>query len=407
MSIVQTTVDHAFGTAVKKRQVPGIAAVALDRDGNVIFKGSYGSINVDDAAAAPVSSRTTMRIYSLTKLVTVVAALQLLEAGRFQLDDAVEDYVPSIRQVQVLEGFSNEGLPRLRPARTKPTIRQLMTHTAGFTYHFLDHDTHRYRKWFWAQRGKQAPETMDSEEYMFPIAFDPGTAYAYGISIEWLGRVIEVISQRTLDEYLRQHIFKPLGMDKTGNAHPADMWVHVARADGTVTSVGPAVADIDAHGGQYLNSSLDEYSTFLVTILNGGIHPKTKVRLLSEHTVTEYLFEDHAQRVLGRSSKPPPAKAGCIGVFYSADQRLTLDGDLLSGVRKGWSLGLMLAQEPVKYGRDAGSGSWAGLANLYFWLDPRAGRLGLVMTAMFPFLNREVLELCGRLESAVYEHGML
>lgn len=407
MSSIQTKLDHAFIVGVNERRIPGIAAVVLDRHGNTIFKGCYGNVHVDNASAHPVTPTTMMKIYSLTKLVTVVAALQLLEDGRFDLDDPVQRYVPSVGQVQVLEGFSEHGEPLLRPPRTKITIRHLMTHTAGFTYPFLDQDTRRYRKWFWNRQGKQVPDVMSEEEYVFPLAFDPGMAYSYGISIDWLGLVVEFVSQMSLDDYFTQHIFSPLGMTKTGNKQPADVWLHVPDGKDKVSSICSANTDVDAHGGHYLNSNLDEYSTFLVTILNGGFNEERRVRLLKAETVAKYLFSDHINSLLEASPDVLPAKAATIGVFKTADPRLSLDGELLPGVSKGWSLGLMLAKEPVKDGRNAGSGSWAGLGNLFCWLDPTAGILGLVMTSILPFMNKDVLDLCSHLERAVYKQDGL
>lgn len=126
-----------FEAVAEARKVPGIAAIALDRSGDVLFKGVFGTTNNDDSSAAALTPTTPIIIWSCTKLVTSVAALQLLEQGKLALDDPVEGYVPQIKEIQVLEGFKDDGSPILRAPKTKATILMLMTHTAGFTYDFF------------------------------------------------------------------------------------------------------------------------------------------------------------------------------------------------------------------------------------------------------------------------------
>ena len=159
-----------FEAVVTEKRVPGVAAVALDRSGDIIFKGTFGTTNLDDPSAAPLTSSTPIRIFSCTKLITTVAALQLLEEGKIQLDDPVERYVPWIKQFQVLEGFGDDDVePVFRAPRTKATILHLMTHTGDFTYDFVDKDTFQWRNWYVKQNPSASLVSGMRSYYEFPF----------------------------------------------------------------------------------------------------------------------------------------------------------------------------------------------------------------------------------------------
>ena len=116
---MDSQLNPVFEAAVKAKKVPGVAAIALDRSGDILFKGVYGTTNLDDSDAAPLSSRTPFMLWSCTKLVTSVAALQLVEQGKLHLEDPVEKYVPEIAKIQVLDGFKPDGEPILRKTTEK------------------------------------------------------------------------------------------------------------------------------------------------------------------------------------------------------------------------------------------------------------------------------------------------
>ena len=389
-----------FEAAAKEKKVPGVAAIALDRSGDVLFKGTYGVVNTDDPSAKPLTSTTPIMIWSCTKLVTAVAALQLVEQGKLKLDDEVEKYVPDIKNIQVLEGFKEDGSPILRAQKTKATILMLMTHTAGFSYDFFDANTCKWREW-----AKQTPTVYIGgamEAFASPMIADPGTKYTYGINIDWLGFVVEAMSGMPLNEYMEKNILTPLGLKDSGS-HPragadARLITHIRGEDGKLTAAPPIVAAENPEkfgGGHFLYSTLDDYSTFLLTILNNGTHPKSGAQILKEETVKEYLFKDQINKICSNTG---------IGEIRTVNPVLSNEGEFLPGVKKGWSCGLMMNSEGSPKGRSAGSGSWAGLGNLYYWLDPVAGKLGLVMSGIFPFMDREVCHLFDELERAVYGH---
>ena len=389
-----------FEAASEAKKVPGVAAIALDKSGDVLFRGAYGSTNLDDPTAPSLTSKTPMLIWSCTKLVTTVAALQLVDQGKLHLDDLVEKHVPSIAKIQVLEGFTPEGEAILRAPTTKATVLMLMTHTAGFTYAFSNNDTLTWCNH--ARQGEPEPPPVGSlKSYETPLAFDPGTKYEYGVNTDWLGFAVEAVSGVPLNEYVEEHILKPLGMDDSGShvkEGVSPMAIHIRGEDGGLAAL-PAISHPPAPerfgGGGYLYASLDDYSTLLLTILNKGTHPVSNVEILKKETADEYLFQDQIHKICSNSG---------VGVFTTANPVLASEGEFLPGLEKGWSAGLMLNMEGSPRGRNTGSGQWAGLGNLYYWVDPKAGRLGLIMSGILPFMDKEVLHLFDELERAVYGH---
>ena len=177
-------------------------------DHGLLYEGIFGKRRLGDGPA--MTRDTVFRIASMVKLITSVAALQLVEQNKLSLDAPVPDIEPAIGSPQVLDGFDAKGLPQLRPAQRPITLRHLLTHTSGFAYRLWDAKAARYAKSLEllpkAQR-KLAPAT--------PLMFDPGTRWQYGTSIDWVGRIVEAISGETLDVYFRKHILDPLGMNDT------------------------------------------------------------------------------------------------------------------------------------------------------------------------------------------------
>ena len=398
--MAQQTVEKAFKAATDAKKIAGVAGIALDRSGKELFKGAYGVTNLsDDSKAKPMTADTPVMIWSCTKIVTCVCALQLLEQDKLKLDDLVEKYVPEIKEIKVLEGFNADGSPKLREPKTKPTILMLMTHTAGFSYDFFDEPTLTYQNYM-----KHTPHTYaggDRHNFNTPFLFEPGSQYTYGVSIDWLGFVIEKISGMRLDEYVQKNILDVLGMKnsgahlKSGTFAEDGLLVHHRGEDGSLTA-NPAIAYAENPevygGGHYLYSTLNDYSTFLLALLNGGTEPRSGAQILQEETVSKYVFGDQIGQICSSDG---------IGVIPSCAPPLSLEGEFLPGLKKGWSCGLMLNHESLK-GRSAGSGAWAGLGNLYFFIDPKGGKLAFVMSGILPFMDPEVLTLFDTLEKAIY-----
>lgn len=235
------------------------------------------------------------------------------------------------------------------------------------------------------------------------LQFDPGQQYNYGINIDKLGFVVEKLSGLSLPEYIKQNITDPLGMTSTGPTLNEDNYliVHVRDGEGKLTAV-PSIkhAKNPDHfgGGHYLIGTLNDYTKLLLTLLNDGTNPQNGGTILKPETVQNYVFKDMIPSV------------GCspdgIGVIpQSCAPGASNAGEFMAGVPKGWSCGLMLNMSDSPDGRKANSGAWAGLGNLYYWIDRSHGIAGIIGTAVLPFMDADTLELFEKVEKFAYGNG--
>jgi CubicO group peptidase (beta-lactamase class C family) len=378
-------IDGSLDQAVAERVVPGVVAVAGDRDGTS-YEAAFGSVSADGGAAARPD--TMIALASMTKAITCVAALQLLEQERIELQQPVGDILPSFDQLQVLEGFDGD-VPRLRAPASRATIRQLFTHTSGLAYFFANADILRYHQ----LTGIPDPTLGMRRVFEIPLVADPGTRWEYGISTDWLGLVIEAVSGQDLASYCEQHIFTPLGMSETTfRPSPSQrarlMTVHARTPDAGLV---PAPVELPSEpefwsGGAGAVGTGPDYLRFMRALLRGG--ELDGERILSPHTV-ELAFTDHLDGL------ELPA------VMRSAVPELTNDVPALP-FAQGFGLGLHLTLEDLPGVRRSGSGDWAGLFNCYFWVDRSAGVAGALLTQVLPFFDARVVELALAFEAAIY-----
>ncbi len=205
---VTSPLDAVLASGVETGRIPGVIAMAANSDG-IIYQGASGVRDV--ASNTGMTVDTIVRIASMTKAVTSVAIMQLVEQGKIELDQPVSVYMPELTQVRVLEGFDADNMPILRAAKSPVTIRQLLTHTSGYVYDIWNENAARY-----ATTGRGANTSDGRPDFTdVPLAFDPGSKWEYGISTDILGVLVEVVSGQSLDDYFREHIFAPLNMPDT------------------------------------------------------------------------------------------------------------------------------------------------------------------------------------------------
>ena len=383
-------IDAVLRQAVASGDVPGVVAMAASGE-DVVYAGAFGVRDL--AAGTAMTGDTVFRIASMTKMVTAVAALQLVEQGRLALDAPVPDIDPALSAPRVLEGFDAAGAPRLRPARRPITLRQLMTHTAGFTYEVWDANTLRYV----AATGMPSASTGELAALRLPLAFDPGTRWEYGLNMDWVGQIVEAVSGQALDAYVSEHITMPLGMADTGFiAAPAQRArqasVHQRAADGTLAPLPLEAPFSEEHrpefwaGGAGLYSTAADYLTLLRMLLHGGSF--AGARILREETVAEMARNHIGDLEAGILKTTTPARSN--------------DVDLFPGSALRWGLGPMINMAAGPHGRSAGTLTWGGVFNSYFWLDPARQIAGVMMTQILPFADARALRLYGRFESGVY-----
>jgi len=385
-SAAHIQIDRVLREAVDAREVPGIVALAAD-DKGLIYEGAFGVRDLDTSGAMRLD--TLFRIASMTKAITSVAAMQLVEQGRIALDDPVPDIDPALARPQVLSGFDAAGQPKLRPAKRPITLRHLLTHTAGFTYDWSNPDTARY-----AQLTGLPPTSSGKLAALGqPLGFDPGDRWEYGINIDWAGRLVEPLSGKTLDAYLREHICGPLGMRDTGFVLSMEQRARLARVhqrqpDGALatTSFEFTTEPEFYSGGGTLYSTARDYLTFLQMLLQGG--ELNGARILRPETVA-LINQNHVGELqAGRLSSRIPERARDFELFPNMPVR--------------WGLAYMLNTQPGPNGRSAMSGSWAGIFNSYYWLDPARRVAGVIMAQFLPFADPAMLRLYGEFERGVY-----
>lgn len=353
----------------------------VDRDG-VRYARSLGQ--ADASTGAAMAEDTLCQIASMTKALVSLAAMQLVEAGRLSLDAPVGDVLVELADPQVLTGFDAAGQPRLRAAVRPLTLRHLLTHTSGFGYFFIHPEVLQY----FGAVGQPAPGSLAS--IRMPLMFDPGERWEYGVSTDWVGRVVEAVTSERLGDYMARQIFAPLGMTQTAfrGALPADAArVHTRLPDGgfKVEPMFFGGGEFDAGGGG-LTGTAPDYARFVQMILRGGELDGN--RLLKAETVAEM-----ARNQVG------PLRAGAMG---SSMLVLAKPYDTLPDQHTGWGLGFLINPEIGPNGRSPGSLAWAGIFNSYYWIDPVAGLGGVFMSQLAPFGDAGALACFGALERMAY-----
>lgn len=350
-------------------RVPGVVAMATDRTAN-IYEGAAGVRTM--GADQPMTTDTVFAIFSTTKAITGTAALQLVEEGRLDLDAPAKTYAPEIGALQVIEGFDASGEPKLRAPKRDITTKMLLLHTAGLGYDFFNETYNRLAQ----EKGQPSVITGSKASLRTPLLFDPGEQWEYGSNMDWCGQVIEAITGKRLGEVCEERIFRPLGMTDTTfeitdalRARCAGM--HARGADGALTPMEFELTNTpEVHmGGHGLYSTVGDYMKFIRMWLNDGAGPNGRV--LKPETVAMA-----ARNHLGdKKIKMLP------GVIPS----LSNDAEFFPGLSKSWSYTFMVNDEPAPTGRPAGAIGWAGLANLFYWIDRENGFGGFWATQILPF----------------------
>jgi CubicO group peptidase (beta-lactamase class C family) len=378
-------IDQILQEPAQTEVIPGVVAMAARGD-QVIYQGAFGRRMLPDGP--PITLDTVFRIASMTKAVTAVAAMQLVEKGRLSLDAPAASVMPELASRQILEGFDGSGKPILRPTRSPITLRHLLTHTAGFGYDTWNADLQRYHR----ETGLPAVRTGLLAGLQAPLTFEPGMRWQYGINIDWAGRMIEAVSGEDLETYFQRHIFAPLGMANTSYLVRPGMEPRLATVHAR-TEQGLQPLQLDSRpprefypGGGGLYSTADDYLTFLRMLLSQGTFGGNTV--LQKDTVETMLQNHIGPLMVERMLSAVPASSN--------------DVELFPGMAKKWGLSFLINMEPVPGGRAANSAAWAGLYNTYYWLDPTSKVAGLLMTQVLPFADEAVLDLLASFEAGVY-----
>lgn len=380
-AVLQKTVHQAGGA-------PGVVAIATDRQRN-FYEGSAGVREM--GREQPMTTDTVFAIFSCTKALTGTALMQLVEEGLVSLDDPAKDYVPEIADIQVLDGFDSNGQPKLRPPKSDITLNQLMLHTAGFSYEFFSHDDLAFRT------AMETPTVVSStfDGIKTVLLFDPGERWAYGVNIDWIGKVVEAVRGKRLGQAMKERIFTPLDMQDSAFEITPSMQsrlasLHTRAEDGQLAPwdlVLPQPPEMDM-GGHGLYATVEDYMKFIRMLLNDGQGPQGRV--LKAETVARM------------------AKNGLDGLrsggWTSSIPALSNDGEFFPGLKKSWAYTFQVNEEPTPSGRPPGQLMWAGLANLFYWIDRQNGIGGMWASQILPFQDIASYPGFVDFESAVYRY---
>jgi len=360
------------------------ALTLLARHGKIVHQASLGLM--DREAGKPMQLDTIVRLYSMTKPITCVALMTLYEKGYFQLFDPVSKFIPAFYDLKVYDGEDASGV-KLADLEREVNVRDLLIHTSGLTYHFLENGQVEamYRK---SQLfGDKPLADFVADLLTLPLAFQPGSAWRYSVSHDVVAYLIEVLSGQPLDVYLRENLFEPLGMVDTGFYVPEDKldrfaaqygsgdivepdmtitkWYNVAmegvnrRISGLENSLESAQHNV-FRGGHGLVSTAPDYLRFCQMLLNNG--ELDGKRVLSRKTV----------ELMTANQIVPELLPYEIGGVYSLGYGYGLGFRVLMDVGQAQRMG------------SVGEYGWAGAANTYFWIDPKEAFIGIQMAQFQP-----------------------
>ncbi|KAL7411316.1 beta-lactamase/transpeptidase-like protein [Mrakia frigida] len=396
-------VEELIKESVNSKRTPPFFFTAVSANGPLVSF-NFGK----DQNGNQISCDTVIRIHSMTKMVTSIAALQLVDRGLITLDTDVGEHLPGLAHPKVLQGFTEAGEPILVEAKNKVTLTLLLNHSSGLASEGDFPDLARYRK----LKGLNH-ETEDDPKLYFdqPLVFEPGTRYTYSPSTDFVGKLIETLTGLSLEEYFQANIFKPLGMDSTSFLLTPNLasrlTLPIAWRDLSTSNiqpdipsdaafytrygaVPPASPPIQRGGGGLLSTTYD-YTLLLTHLLrlspNSPVPlPQGEKRLVSEDSwkkMFEGSFTD--ERAIEDLSIHKPGVHGP----RSGDQQ--------------WSVGgLCLNLMDWEGRRKAGSGYWAGLSNILFFIDPVTGVAAMGGSQMFPVDDEIIEDVWAQAQKIVY-----
>ncbi|KAL8721127.1 MAG: hypothetical protein Q9181_007777 [Wetmoreana brouardii] len=392
------SMEETFENACAENIIPGAVLLAANSSGSFKYENVFGSSSLKDfSSKPPLKIDSMMWIASCTKLVTSVAALQLVEKGHLGLDDDVGSILPEVAELEVLTGF-DAGKPQLAKRRNQITLRLLLTHSAGLTYDFLDP---LLTQWC-AYHGRAVGPTVDPtktvlESYTLPLAYEPGTAWGYGSSIDFVGLMVERVTHLSLQEYFVQNIWQALAikdivfhLDQHDELRDRLTDMSMRDPSGGLAIHTPdrfwSLKLTDDYGGAGLYSSPPEYFKLVHAILQND------EQLLKKSTV-EKMFKPQLSDK-SRVSLMETLASPTLGPIL---------GGLPPELEKDHGLAGLLQMEDLPNSRKKGTLTWGGMPNLTWFVDRDADLCGLYASQIFPLGEPRTLEMREVFQKAMYQ----
>lgn len=381
-----SAIDAALEQMCADKSLAGITAIA-GTGSEIIYDNAFGKRGL--ANDTPMTTDSVFWIASMTKAITGAAAMQLVEQGKLSLDEPLGRLLPDFANPQVLEGFDDEGAPKLRPANKPLTLRNLLTHTSGYCYDMWNGDMVAFLK----AQGVTRASAGQKKSLNGPVVTEPGTRWEYSIGIDIAGLAVEAASGKSLGAYFQDHLFAPLGMSDTGfriseTMRPRLVGMHMRAADGSLdpmpfeTQQNPVLE----MGGGGLYSTTRDYLRFTQMILNNG-------KAGGQHILKPETIADMARNHIGEIDVTRMVATG----------KLSNDVEFFPGVQKKWGLSFLINMTDTPEGRSAGSLAWAGLGNTYYWIDRTRNISGVIMMQLFPFADEKALNAFSTFERGIYD----
>ncbi|HMJ70080.1 MAG TPA: serine hydrolase domain-containing protein [Cyclobacteriaceae bacterium] len=368
-------IDKLIEEHIGNKWIPG-AVVFIARNGKIVYHKAYGYADVENKTA--LKKDNIFRIASQSKAITSLAVMMLYEDGKFGLDDAISKYIPEFKNPKVLSNLNwRDTTYTTTPAKSEITIRQLLTHTSGVDYAGIGNQEF---KAIYAKAG--VPSGIGNDDMVLaekiktlgglPLKHNPGEAYTYGLNMDVLGYLVEVLSGMSFDQFLRTKIFQPLGMNDTYFYLPKEKHNRLVSLyemkDGTISkmtakaydNVNPMYPTLEGKyysGGAGLSSSPEDYAKFLQMFLNKGEY--NGVRLLSRKTV---------ELMLTPQVQPP------------------LNNQV------GLGFGLETEKNDHASPFSIGTFSWGGAFNTQYWADPKEKLIGIIYMNTYGGPNRNTAD---------------
>ncbi len=373
-------IDRLLETAIANKELPGVVAAVVNKD-RVLYLKAFGKQDV--GKNIPMTKDTVFRIASMTKPVTSVAIMMLVEQGKLRLDDPASKYLPALKGREVIATFNEQdGTYTTRPAKQEITIRHLLTHTSGFGYGFANPTIAKLQ-----EKTRKSPRDL-------PLLFDPGTKWQYSTSTGLLGDIVKQLTGQTLENYFQANIFRPLRMTDTSFYVPAEKnarltTFHRREASGLVETPNSSQYSGAESGEGGLVSTAPDYAAFVQMFLNeGSLHG---ARLLKADSVRQMTSNQIGAVIVGEMPAVIPRTAAAFPFGAGKD-------------KFGLGFQITTTEGKAMNERSVGSYSWAGIMNTHFWVDPKRDIGVVFLTQEYPFYDATIMGVMKRFERLLYQN---
>ncbi|KAK3719995.1 hypothetical protein LTR37_004118 [Vermiconidia calcicola] len=386
-----TNFEETLAQGVKEGNIPHAVVAATNKDGSFTYKHAIGYSVLGNEE--PIKDDAEFLLASQTKLLATIAALQIVESGKFGLDDDVASVLPELAEQQILKGFNEQDEPILEKRKNAITLRHLLTHSCGMAYDAADPLLIKFQQ----QRGHVPNSGVTvADRFSYPLVFEPGTSWLYGPGIDWAGKLVERVVGQRLEEYMQKNMWEPLGV-KSITFYPYENpelsskvpALTTRSPDGKLvlhTDAFLNTGSVDCFGGHGAYATMGDYLKVLQSILaNDG-------KLLKPETV-EMMF----------TPQLPPDVKNALSAFRQGPYAAMLIGENDSKIDADWGIGGILLLEDDVGRRKKGTLNWGGMANC-FWIIDREADLALTFgTQVLPPGDPPTGQMITAVEVGVYE----